>query len=569
MKITAFPNDLVINPKDFKDIGFVKNFRDPRSGITITGQDLILVRKNYNRLLKWIYEDYGRFENPAATITTDGGTVLEYYLDLSKVTIRQHSATVGIQARKSFGHFFDQASGLTFELLRQKNFLPDSMAVSVPYLVVPNNLEMQKALAIVTVLSLSYQLAQAAFMLADSIAAFLDAIGTGLLSAAGKLAATLIFFAAVLIAYINALNDLKNLYFPPLRNLKAYSVFDLINQGCLFLGYTLDSSLISVDLKDRYIMGKPQGIPDKSIFQLTQSEMGQSIFNKGYPTASDSTPTLDLLIQYILDDKDARAFVNDGVVQIERRSFFVSAASIEIDPTLTDQTGHEDEYTFNDDEVWGRDYRHYLTDFSDIHSSDKDEGIRVEHITEADVSLNADLFRLTGLKETTAQFSWAGRKEGLTGVEKAIKGLFGIFDIVTGVFGGASNGASSVQDRDGVMMIENQFFQNTKILHLDVVNGIGKQPADYKDKLSMDVNYNEYLLDLEVQNNNFRVQEMRIPFDDDQFTSLLTNNFVTYKPTNQVVEVVNIEWFDRKYSANIIILLPDTSAFNVKTTKLA
>ena len=187
MKIKAFPELVDINPKKFKELALVKNFRDPRSGVTINADDLILVRENYNRLIKWIYEEYGRFENPAATITTDSGTVLNYYLDLSKVKISLNSASIGIQARKSFGHFFKDAEGLSFELLRFKGFLPDSMAVSVPYLVVPNNLEMQKALAIVTVLSLSYQLSQAAFMLADSIAAFLDAVGTGLLSAAGKL----------------------------------------------------------------------------------------------------------------------------------------------------------------------------------------------------------------------------------------------------------------------------------------------------------------------------------------------------------------------------------------------
>jgi hypothetical protein len=85
----------------------------------------------------------------------------------------------------------------------------------------------------------------------------------------------------------------------------------------------------------------------------------------------------------------------------------------------------------------------------------------------------------------------------------------------------------------------------------------------------MDNIYNLFKTELNVINNNYKVKTMTVPFTDENFISLLMNNFVIYEPTGETVEVTNITWFDRKYKAEIEILLPDTSAFNTKTTKLA
>jgi len=85
----------------------------------------------------------------------------------------------------------------------------------------------------------------------------------------------------------------------------------------------------------------------------------------------------------------------------------------------------------------------------------------------------------------------------------------------------------------------------------------------------MDTIYAAFKTGLEVINNNFAEKTMIVPFTDENFISLQMNNFVIYEPTGQVVELENIEWFDRKWKAKVEILLPDSSAFNTKTTKLA
>jgi hypothetical protein len=60
---------------------------------------------------------------------------------------------------------------------------------------------------------------------------------------------------------------------------------------------------------------------------------------------------------------------------------------------------------------------------------------------------------------------------------------------------------------------------------------------------------------------------MRIPFTWAKFYDLLKNNFVTLD-TGEVVEVKDITWKNRKYSADITLAISDTSAFNVYTLKL-
>ena len=80
--------------------------------------------------------------------------------------------------------------------------------------------------------------------------------------------------------------------------------------------------------------------------------------------------------------------------------------------------------------------------------------------------------------------------------------------------------------------------------------------------------FDDFKTDLEVIKNNFAEKEMTVPFTDENYTALQQNNYVNIKGFDDPVEVVNIEWFDRKYKADIVVLLPDDSAFNTQTTVL-
>lgn len=571
-KLTAFAGNDDLHIREPRELSFLQNFRDRESGVRFNVDQLTLVNDSYNSAYNHIYNTttgLGRFENIPAQVQIDT-TIIKLFLDLKNITIGLNDMDVGVGVRGSNGHFFTDSNLLTFESVRKKGFLPNSFLIDVPYIIIPDDLLQQQAISIGNLLMVGYQIAHILFEIQRAAIAFTNISPTALITAAIQLAVMLLWLAVLLYRFLQAIFKLQELYFPKLRLFKAVRDVDLIRQGCAALGYTLDSDLLDIDLNRMCTMGSPESKDGASNFQLTQNEQ-IAFFNKGYPTAQDSeVATLGGMIKFVEDTFNARAYVYNGVVKIERRTYFVSSATTILDPTLSDQSGHDDSYTFNEDEAWGRRYDHWRIDYTDLHSPDTYDGMKSEYITEPIVTVNPDLVRLIGLKENAAPFALAARKDKFTRVEELIRTYINdfLYSAISAAAGSPSGG--SVSDRNGVMMISQQYFSNAKKLWLDVdSNNIGKQPVNYKAILSMDNLFTLFKTDLNVINNNYKKKSMRVPFTGIQFTSMLMNNFMIYKPTNQVVELVDIEYFPKKYSADITILLPDTSAFNTKTTKLA
>lgn len=573
MNINAFPNNIPINPEDFRELAFVTDFYNRRSGISINVDSISLKREEYARAMRWLYQEQGRFEGAPAILSTQSGLQLKYYLDFSESVIGYDRIDdVALKARKSHGQFFEDADNLTWAVVKDRGFLPDSLAIQVPYLIVPDNLQEQQAFAVGQVFLLAYQGYVVIFEIAKSVAAFLDVLGTGLLTAAFQLAALIAFFVLLIAQIIQTVAKLIELFFPKLRYFKAFRDFDLINEAVKSLGYTLSSNLLSTELYPLCTMGKPEAQTNFSVMNFLQNELTQ-FFNKGYPTAQDTTPTLGELINFIETTYNARTLVYDGVVKIEKRSTYIDTASTILVPTLTDQDTSDDNYRFHSQDDWGRAYDHWQIDFNDIHSPDQADKIQSEFITTQINTINPDLVRLTGLRENSAPFALAGRKNGFTKVELIVKKLFGDFmGVIINAQGQPQ--VNNVSDRVGVMMVEKQFFSVTKKLWLDVdANRVGKQPVTYKDKLSMRSIHYLYKQDLNVRTNNRIVKESKVPFTDQMYIDAQLNNFMVYQSPNSSepaskVELIKIEYFDTQNCAKISILLPDNSAFNTQTIDL-
>lgn len=562
MKIIGFPEQVQLNPEGFEDFGFVKDFTELKSRVSLDFDKLILVNEDYQRVYDWIYNRFGRFENIEAIVKTDTGAEYQHYLDLSNLRFTDDRVELGIQARKGTDHFFERAEGLSFELLRNQGVLTDDLFVDVPFLIVPNNLQFQKIVAIMLTISLIQQTRQLIFETQKIAADALDVIGTGALVTIAKVIAFGVYVALTVTQLVVAFKQLRDLYFPKLLFLKACSDYTLIKKGCEYLGFTLDSEFL---YEKRFIhtLPKPQAQQDMSIFNKLFNEYSGD-FNTGYPTALDSTPTLWQLIEDYIQLYNLKIFVYDGVVKIEPRSYFQNTASIPIAETFSLQDKRSREWTYNDNEVFGRKYLRWSVDYSDYHSPDISGAYQSETVSMPINVQNLDLVNLKGLNEYLSPFALGGRKDGLTGVEKIAKALFAPIDQLISLFGGQTLG-SVIDLRDGCLLVESLYFQQTKKLWL---NPDGKQPSDYLYKLSMDTVYNIYHKPFEVNNNCKRYVTMKIPFTMDNFHSLLTNNFVILD-SGEVVEVLNIKYKDRKYYADITIALDDDSNFNVKTIKIA
>lgn len=568
MKVTAFTNNVDIETDNGREYALEKNFLDPWAGVGISSESFALLNEGYARMMTWIYAENGRFENAAATITSEGGKQYNAFIQQKEMEIGRNRISCGLELRKSFGDFGNKAEGLTWRLLREKGFLPDSLIAQAPYLVVPNDLKLQKAIAIATTMSLIYQTGLTIFEITSVAATAANPTNVAVLII--RIIALAVFLLITIISLVISINQLKELYFPQLRYLKAISDYDLIRKGCEYLGYTFTSNLITSELYGRHTIGKPIPIDGKSIGNVFEIDFNTNdYFNLGYPVEGDTVPTLKSLINHYLTTYNAKLVVYEGSVRIERDIFFQSTASVLVIPTMSEQEDHDTKYTFNDDGAWGRSYDHWQDDFTDYHSLEVNRSMKAEFITEALQVVNADLFHLVGLRENSAPFALAGRKSGFNGVENALLILFTAFDKLISAMGGFSNSAQNILDRDGVMIIENQYFETTKAIWGTLINGEIRQASNYKDFLSMSAIHYNYKLGLNVINNNYKIEKITVPFTDDNFDSLLQNNYVIYEPINQPVEVASVIWKDKRFKAELVLKIPDTSAFNTITRRIA
>lgn len=567
MKIFAFPEQKQLNPRGFEDFRFYRDFVNPQSRLEVQTDRLNLVNEDYARLYDWIYNEQGRFEGVEANVVDDLGNVYPHFLDLSTLTFTSNDVECDLVARRGMAHFFQRANGLTFERLYQEGGIPNNLMFDVDYLIVPDDLNLQKAVALSLQISLSFQISQVILEAAKLIG---DA--TNPLTATNAVIKAIAIAVQVTVLSVQfAINSvtLKELYLPKIRKFKAMSDYTLITLGCQHLGYTLDSQAL---FNLRYIatLPKPQMKPNVSIFQFYFNQLGD-YFNQGYPSLTDSCPTLWSLIESYLTTYNLRCFVYDGRVKIERTDFFQQNANLVIKPTYSDQQTRERVWEYNDEEVYLRKYFRYQSDFTDLQAVN---GIPInvrysERQTKPLTVINQDLVNIKGLNEYVIPFDLAAVKTDLTGVEKAINGLFGLVDNVINFFGGNSNLQDAIQGRLGVILISQQFFNQTKRLAMASPTST-KQATDYLSRLSINNIIDAYHQDLQVKNNSRRIEKMTVPFTMQKLKTLEQNNFVTLDSGEvaEVAEVANVTYYDRQFKAELVLYFNDNSAFNLEEVKV-
>jgi hypothetical protein len=563
MKIYAFPEQRQLNPRGFEDFRFYRDFVSTQSRLEVQTDRLNLVNEDYARLYDWIYNEQGRFEGVEANVVDDLGNVYPHFIDLSTLTFTNNDVECDLVARKGMAHFFERANGLTFERMFFEGAIPNTAILDVEYLIVPDDLNLQKAVALTLQISISFQISQAILEVAKLVG---DATNP-LTATNAVIKAIAIAVQVTVLAVQFAINSvtLKELYLPKVRRFKAMSDYSLIQLGCQYLGYTLDSQILHA-LRFICTLPKPQMKPNGSIFQFYFNQLSD-YYNTGYPTTADSCPTLWSLIESYLTTYNLRCFVYDGRVKIERTTFFQQNANLVIKPTFSDQQTRERVWEYNDEEVYLRKYFRYQSDFTDLQAVN---GIPInvrysERQTIPNTVINADLVNIKGLNEYVVPFDLAAVKTELTGIENAISTLFGIVDSVVNFFGGNGNLQANITDRLGVMLISQQFFSQTKRLWM-MPQGL-KQVPDYQQKLSMNHIIDVFHPDLKVKNNAKRVEKMTVPFTMQKFKTLEQNNFVTLE-SGEVAEVANVTYYDRGFKADLVLYFDDTSAFNLDEKKI-
>jgi hypothetical protein len=160
--------------------------------------------------------------------------------------------------------------------------------------------------------------------------------------------------------------------------------------------------------------------------------------------------------------------------------------------------------------------------------------------------INPDLVAIKGFNDVAIPFAMGVRKNNLNFIEKLAKGFFEVVDAVTGVFGGGTNYASTIQNRIGVTQVGQQFYSQTKLLW--AING--KQPENYTDIIKASAIYQNYHVINEIQNNDYKIiNDAPVRLRPAEFVNLLNNNFANIN--GLVCEILRIRYNDEESKAII------------------
>ena len=559
-----FLNNIEISPRNVLEIGLNSDFSGNPEILTID-TDKVRLPREAKAIIDQHILTQGVFEGIPYQIITDSGVSLEYYVDLTDQAIfRDYEIEVKIKKRRGKDKFFEDAEGLSFELLNKKGVEFD--LVNIPYLIIPDNqveIGINLSLAIFVMTKEQIQaikdLAEATQDLVEAVTPNIGVPPTPplgeIISLALKVVAQLAYVIAITIAIIKLGQQMFELLFPKVRYYKGATIQELIKKGCDFLGFTLESTLLDNN-SNLTLMPVPLIKEKNSIVDFIANDLDFS-FTKGYPSSSDSTPTLGTLIDAVELMFNARTKVYQGKVQIERRDFWQLLTPNTIIPTLVNQDKRFDEFTLNTEEAWKRTYVHYQVDYSDFHTLDFYDPTDAEYSTEALNVINQDLVSIRGLNDVNIPFALGVRKNRLNFIEKLAKGFFEVLDAIANFFGGNSNLASIIENRIGVTQIGQQFYSQTKMLY--AING--KQPENYADIIRASKIYEDYHKINEIQINGYKIfSEVSIRLTSQDFVNLLDNNYAEID--GLLCEVLSINYIDEQSKAIISYKEPYNYAQN-------
>jgi len=544
-----FLNNIPVSPRNVLEIGLITDYTGNPNMLQIDSDTVVLPREAREIILNHIATQ-GVFEGIPYMIETESGIKLEYYVDLTEgTTYKDFEIEVKIKKRKGFDNFIENSQGLSFELMNKKGLNFDF--IDIPYVIIPDNqLELGVSLSIATYV-MTKEAIQATKDLVTATRDLIEALtGTPfpplgeIISLSLALAGQLAYTLAVYTALIKLGRQMLELIFPKVRTYKGATIKNLIEKGCEYLGYTLDSTLLN-EWDKLTIMPVPLIKNKKSIFNFIQNELNFS-FTKGYPTAQDTVSTLGELITAVEIWFNARTKVYNGVVQIERRDYWQNITSNTTVPALNLQDSRQSQYVLNTDEAWKRSYVHYQVDYSDTHTLDFFDPTDAEFSTEPLNVINEDLVSIRGLNDINIPFALGVRKDRLSWVEAFAKTFFQLLDTVTGLFGAGLNSTALITNRLGVTQISQQYYSVTKVLY--ATNG--KQSADYVDKIKAGNIYNEYHKINEININGYKIySDVPMRLKSEEFVSLLDNNFAYIDGV--LCEILSIRYIDELSKAII------------------
>lgn len=569
-----FINGEEVRPVNADSIGFKVDFTKDYNLPEIDTDSIVLANKAKKIVLDHI-DSLGVYEGIPYRVEIGDSISLDYYISLTETPkisgFGDEPIEVRIKRRKSVESFKSRANGLSFESINKTHPIT---TVPHKYSIVKEDQGVQIIMFTITVFILSKELYQGIKEITEQTAETTEAAipntvvvvpsaGVGIkipriIIQAVRLALQIAYFAIILIQIILIVKKILEIMMPPVKELKVSRMKHLIERGCEKLGYSFKSDFLN-NLNGITICPVPLANPKPSVWQKFAATDG-TIYSKGYPSASDSVPTLGKLI-------DALVMMCNGDMRIEGSNTLRVDPDLDTEPstaiknTLNLQSKRANEWTYNTGESWKRYLIKYQYDVSDLHTLDNFQEAQKEVSTEPVDVVNEDLVEIKGLVNIELPFALGVRKSELNVAENVLYDMAKFADEVISFFGGAGGMASKIKGRIGVLQISQQQFAKTKLLY-----AVGsKQPKNYLDLIGAKALY-EFHKSNEVKTNFKRIFTSEIPLSDKKFEDIINGgNHVKDEFTEEDLEILSMSWLNESRLANIEYAVKSNEGNNTKT----
>lgn len=564
--IRFYLNNEECQPKNRDEIQYEFNFGENRDKIQLelSVTSLVFVKEDLTRIENWI-STYSEYVGMPLDIVYSDGTTIKYILDFTQDLVRKtNSIECKLIRYKGWDHFNSLAEGLYFG--SDKINWVSSDFREMDYIVIPEDQIARFISLIISIFVLAKELAitieksiQATIALIEASvpnAGVPPSFNTGaIITAALKLAAIIAYGIAIGIALTNLTKQLIELIFPKLRQFKAITYKNLIQKSVESLGFTLSSTLLN-ELPDLVVMPVPLQSNDRSIWEQLFNQQ-TSFYTKGYPTAQDTIPTLLLAIEEFEKITNAETRVKDGVVTIERKSFYEKAANQTIKRSFNEQTELEQSNSINSSEQYKRLVALYQTDSIDMNTFDNTEGTVSEISSEVINSPDPELELIKNYTELRLNFARGTRKDNFTWLESEVRDFAQAIDNFVN-----TSLTSGIDKRKGVLQLSSQYFSVTKLVYAQG----SKLSQNQNQFIGTDAIISNHLPDsLEFNQKNIFLN-MPIATTEQEFFQFLDNNFVNLE-SGVTVEITKASWSEHTHIATVDYKEPK-QAINIKSLAL-
>ena len=539
-------------PRNWQDIEVLATFDRASVQANISTTEFSFVNKAARIIIDHIEGGYsgltnGIFEalNVEVSVSEDAAfglptqTVFKGVIDTARTQIiAPNEVNTFFIDKRGIDKLESKSEGLTFGLLKDKNWITDSDFIDIPYVYQRPNDFLAQAILSIAIYELIKQAVEIVKEVAKTVADIVGGI-TGALVSALKIIALIAYFGAVVAQLLALLIELKAYLLPDVKYYKGMKFRTMLEKGLSFMGYTLQSSIPELDTY---------------YYMPTKRRVGQAIplfsstVDDGIPSISDSGYIFSEFLEIVLTMFYAKIQIDDNnVVNIEalnNDAFWIQQSSFQLPNVLRES------YEFNTDELKSTNLVDFVSDYNDEWSLLDYTGTVYEVKTSMSTVQSDQQDLLSGLRSNSIPLALGSRKDSLTDLEQAFSTVSGLFDSMIDVLTVITNAPPSTlsanfNKRLYALRISEQFTGAPKVLNLAGVASL-QLPTNHRDNLSAKALWDKYINKQSFVDNNFGGQykifrNIKVPFTLNDFISLKENSYF-YDTDGARAKVDKISW---------------------------